>query len=74
MNIDIPTPLHVLYVVCMLLTISYLLNSQVITAAQVNMFVTQLYMLPSMNACPLNLIGYIRQSEPITAVCDKHMF
>ena len=56
------TTSQVLYVVCMLLTISSLLNSQVITAAQVNMFVTQLYMLLSMNACPLNLIIYIRDN------------
>jgi len=53
------TTSQVLYVVHMLLTISSLLNSQVKTAAQVNMFVTQLYMLLSMNACPLNLIIYI---------------
>lgn len=56
------TTSQVLYVVYMLLTISSLLNSQVKTAAQVNMFVTQLYMLPSMNACPLNLIIYIRDN------------
>jgi len=67
------TTSQVLYVVYMLLTISSLLNSQVKTAAQVNMFLTQLYMLPSMNACPLNLIIYIYKRQ-LLLMYNNHMF